>query len=169
MSEHDHSLPIDAVSRANGNARRDGAFAGLTAGLLGAIIGGRLGLSRRNTLVAGIIAGILSGYQFTQGFTAANMSRLRAEVAAAQEAKPCYVKSTNTQHGLGHFGGVDRIAGGYDGKITRYVRLERILPFQTLPGSCTLLAESGVRDSDRYVLHCLDQVASRPFSESRGF
>lgn len=33
------------------------------------------------------VAGILSGYQFTQGFAAANMSRLRAEVAAAQEAK----------------------------------------------------------------------------------
>jgi hypothetical protein len=29
---------------------------------------------------------MISGYQFTQGFTAANMSRLRAEVAAAQEA-----------------------------------------------------------------------------------
>jgi hypothetical protein len=33
------------------------------------------------------VSGILSGYQFTQGFAAANMSRLRAEVAAAaQEA-----------------------------------------------------------------------------------
>ncbi|KAN0121445.1 hypothetical protein V8E52_003341 [Russula decolorans] len=65
MSE---TLPINAVARANGNARRDGAFAGLTAGLLG-------------------VSGILSGYQFTQGFAAANMSRLRAEVAAAaQEA-----------------------------------------------------------------------------------
>ncbi|KAH9994447.1 hypothetical protein BJV77DRAFT_1066768 [Russula vinacea] len=32
MSE---TLPIDAVARANGNARRDGTFAGLTAGLLG--------------------------------------------------------------------------------------------------------------------------------------
>jgi hypothetical protein len=29
---------------------------------------------------------MLSGYQFTQGFAAANMSRLRAEVAMAQEA-----------------------------------------------------------------------------------
>jgi hypothetical protein len=29
---------------------------------------------------------MLSGYQFTQGFAAANMSRLRAEVAIAQEA-----------------------------------------------------------------------------------
>ena len=28
----------------------------------------------------------MSGYQFTQGFAAANMSRLRAEVAAAREA-----------------------------------------------------------------------------------
>jgi hypothetical protein len=28
----------------------------------------------------------MSGYQFTQGFAAANMSRLRVEVAAAQEA-----------------------------------------------------------------------------------
>jgi len=30
------------------------------------------------------VSGILSGYQFTQGFAASNMSRLRAEVAAAQ-------------------------------------------------------------------------------------
>ncbi|KAH8988228.1 hypothetical protein EDB92DRAFT_1948160 [Lactarius akahatsu] len=68
MSQFEQTLPIDAVARANGNARRDGTFAGLTAGLLG-------------------VTGILSGYQFTQGFAAANMSRLRAEVAAAQEAK----------------------------------------------------------------------------------
>ncbi|KAH9964594.1 hypothetical protein BC827DRAFT_944510 [Russula dissimulans] len=87
MSDSEHALPIDAVARANGNARRDGAFAGLTAGLLGAIIGSRLGLSRTKTYVAGTISGILSGYQFTQGFAASNMSRLRAEVAAAQEAK----------------------------------------------------------------------------------
>ncbi|KAI0005348.1 hypothetical protein BJV74DRAFT_880623 [Russula compacta] len=89
MSESEHALPIpiDAVARANDNARRDGIFAGLTAGLLGAIIGGRLGLSRTNTWIAGSVTGILSGYQFTQGFTAANMSRLRAEVAAAREAK----------------------------------------------------------------------------------
>ncbi|KAF8480819.1 hypothetical protein DFH94DRAFT_430094 [Russula ochroleuca] len=83
MSE---TLPIDAVARANGNARRDGTFAGLTAGLLGAIIGSRLGLSRINVFIAGTVSGIMSGYQFTQGFAAANMSRLRVEVAAAQEA-----------------------------------------------------------------------------------
>ncbi|KAI9445575.1 hypothetical protein H4582DRAFT_937898 [Lactarius indigo] len=109
MSQFEQTLPIDAVARANGNARRDGTFAGLTAGLLGgplpfsshsfhtcrlnttprlAIIGSRLGLSRNKTFIAGTITGILSGYQFTQGFAAANMSRLRAEVAAAQEAKP---------------------------------------------------------------------------------
>ncbi|KAH9043867.1 hypothetical protein EDB85DRAFT_2138550 [Lactarius pseudohatsudake] len=87
MSHFEQTLPIDAVARANGNARRDGTFAGLTAGLLGAIIGSRLGLSRNKTFIAGTITGILSGYQFTQGFAAANMSRLRAEVAAAQEAK----------------------------------------------------------------------------------
>ncbi|KAI0294800.1 hypothetical protein BC826DRAFT_1104544 [Russula brevipes] len=87
MSESEHALPIDAVARANSNARRDGTFAGLTAGLLGAIIGSRLGLNRMKTVIAGTISGVLSGYQFTQGFTAANMSRLRAEVAAAQEAK----------------------------------------------------------------------------------
>ncbi|KAH9075683.1 hypothetical protein EDB83DRAFT_1805654 [Lactarius deliciosus] len=85
MSQFEQTLPIDAVARANGNARRDGTFAGLTAGLLGAIIGSRFGLSRNKTFIAGTITGILSGYQFTQGFAAANMSRLRAEVAAAQE------------------------------------------------------------------------------------
>ncbi|KAI0045732.1 hypothetical protein FA95DRAFT_1560859 [Auriscalpium vulgare] len=76
-------LPPDAVKRATSSARRDGVFAGLTAGLLAAIIGGRLmGLSRRKAWGAGIVAGAGSGYQFTQGFTAANVSRLRADVAA---------------------------------------------------------------------------------------
>ncbi|KAI0271678.1 hypothetical protein BC834DRAFT_967118 [Gloeopeniophorella convolvens] len=86
MSQSDYNLPADAVARANGNARRDGIFAGLTAGLLGAIIGSRLGLSKTKTYTAGILTGIASGYQFSQGFAAANMSRLRAEVAA-QEAR----------------------------------------------------------------------------------
>jgi len=86
MSQSEQILPIDAVARANRNARRDGTFAGLTAGLLGAIIGSRLGLCRNKTFIAGTITGILSGYQFTQGFTAANMSRLRAEVAAHRKA-----------------------------------------------------------------------------------
>ncbi|KAA1468361.1 hypothetical protein DENSPDRAFT_878047 [Dentipellis sp. KUC8613] len=78
------NLPPDAVARATTNARRDGAFAGLTAGLVGAIIASRMKLGQNKAIVAGIATGILSGYHFTQGFLASNMSILRAEVAAQQ-------------------------------------------------------------------------------------
>ncbi|TFY60990.1 hypothetical protein EVG20_g7222 [Dentipellis fragilis] len=111
------NLPADAVARATTNARRDGAFAGLTAGLVGAIIASRMKLGQNKAIVAGIgelyfaardhkhrqcnsrsavrthhafcshpptATGILSGYNFTQGFLASNMSILRAEVAAQQ-------------------------------------------------------------------------------------
>lgn len=79
------NLPADAVARATTHARRDGAFAGLTAGLLGAIIGTRIGLNRNKAIVAGLATGILAGYEFTQGFLASNMSILRAEVAALEK------------------------------------------------------------------------------------
>lgn len=49
---------------------------------------------------------------------------------------------------------MDRIAGGNDGK-DHALRLGRTPPFPNLAFacSCTLLAESSVRDSDRYVPH----------------
>ncbi|KAI0318006.1 hypothetical protein OF83DRAFT_73145 [Amylostereum chailletii] len=75
-------LPADSVARATSAARRDGIFAGTTAGLLGAILATRMGLNRNRTLLAAVATGVLAGYNFTQGFLASNLSQLRAEATA---------------------------------------------------------------------------------------
>ncbi|KAI0327294.1 hypothetical protein GY45DRAFT_1327773 [Cubamyces sp. BRFM 1775] len=75
-------LPVDAVARASRDARRDGVFAGLSSGLVSAIIGSKLfRLNRNATILCGLVTGIVSGYQFTQGFLAANLARLEQEKA----------------------------------------------------------------------------------------
>ncbi|KAI0697155.1 hypothetical protein BC835DRAFT_1270868, partial [Cytidiella melzeri] len=62
------------------DAQKDGIFAGLSSGLVGAIIGSKLyRLNRNSTLICGIATGVLAGYQFTQVFLASNLARLRAE------------------------------------------------------------------------------------------
>ncbi|KAH9891163.1 hypothetical protein C8Q70DRAFT_908281, partial [Cubamyces menziesii] len=64
------------------DARRDGVFAGLSSGLVSAIIGSKLfRLNRNATILCGLVTGIVSGYQFTQGFLAANLARLEQEKA----------------------------------------------------------------------------------------
>ncbi|KAF8446395.1 hypothetical protein L210DRAFT_801716, partial [Boletus edulis BED1] len=58
-------------------ARRDGIFAGLTSGLMGALLGSRLmGFNRNKTIFCGVLTGILSGYFFTQAFESSNLSRI---------------------------------------------------------------------------------------------
>ncbi|KAI0358893.1 hypothetical protein OH77DRAFT_1396232 [Trametes cingulata] len=75
-------LPIDAVARATREAQRDGIFAGLSSGLVSAILGSKLfRLNRNATILCGVVTGIVSGYQFTQGFVAANIARLEQEKA----------------------------------------------------------------------------------------
>ncbi|KAI0367467.1 hypothetical protein BV20DRAFT_950090 [Pilatotrama ljubarskyi] len=75
-------LPVDAVARATREAQRDGIFAGLSSGLVSAILGSKLfRLNRNATILCGIVTGIVSGYQFTQGFLAANIARLEQEKA----------------------------------------------------------------------------------------
>ncbi|EIM92077.1 uncharacterized protein STEHIDRAFT_151422 [Stereum hirsutum FP-91666 SS1] len=93
------------------DARINGAFAGLTSGLLGSNIASRLWkLSRNSSIFAGVrkfaqlvdasiwlersqntlssspaVTAALSGYYFSEGFMAANLSRARAEVSAQKK------------------------------------------------------------------------------------
>ncbi|KAI0078528.1 hypothetical protein K474DRAFT_1660339 [Panus rudis PR-1116 ss-1] len=77
------TLPLDVVARATREAQKDGVFAGLSAGLVGAIVGSRFFRFNRNTtIVCGIVTGVLSGYQFTRGFLSSKLARLEAERAA---------------------------------------------------------------------------------------
>ncbi|KAH9850618.1 hypothetical protein C2E23DRAFT_734717, partial [Lenzites betulinus] len=63
-------------------ARRDGVFAGLSSALASAIIGSKLfRLNRNATIMCGVVTGVVSGYQFTQGFLAANVARVEQEQA----------------------------------------------------------------------------------------
>ncbi|KAL6301035.1 hypothetical protein BKA93DRAFT_739458 [Sparassis latifolia] len=78
-------LPIDAVADCTRQAQRDGIFAGVSAGLVGTILGSRLFRFNRNTtILCGIVTGVLSGYQFTQAFLSSNLARLKAEHAKRQ-------------------------------------------------------------------------------------
>ncbi|EIW65112.1 uncharacterized protein TRAVEDRAFT_111510, partial [Trametes versicolor FP-101664 SS1] len=64
------------------DARRDGVFAGLSSGLVSAILGSKLfRLNRNATILCGVATGVISGYQFTQGFLLANIARLEQEKA----------------------------------------------------------------------------------------
>ncbi|KAI0344025.1 hypothetical protein BDW22DRAFT_1327199 [Trametopsis cervina] len=79
-SETEPSLPIDSVARCTREAQKDGIFAGLSSGLVGAIIGSKFYRFNRNkAILCGIATGVLAGYQFTQVFLATNLARLRSE------------------------------------------------------------------------------------------
>ncbi|EPS99650.1 hypothetical protein FOMPIDRAFT_1147292, partial [Fomitopsis schrenkii] len=86
--DHTSGLPADAVERCTKEARKDGIFAGLSAGLVGAILGSKFFKFNRNTtIICGILTGALSGWQFTQAFTASNLARLRVELALRQQSE----------------------------------------------------------------------------------
>ncbi|KAI6152904.1 hypothetical protein EDD17DRAFT_1634572 [Pisolithus thermaeus] len=52
-------------------------FAGLTAGLTGALLGSKLlRFNRNQTIVCGILTGALSGYFFTQAFLSSHLAQL---------------------------------------------------------------------------------------------
>ncbi|EIN13174.1 hypothetical protein PUNSTDRAFT_117074 [Punctularia strigosozonata HHB-11173 SS5] len=78
------SVDEAAVAECYRQARRDGVFAGASAGLVGAIVGSRLfRFNRTNTILSFALTGLLSGWQFTLAFQNTNLARLRAEQAAA--------------------------------------------------------------------------------------
>ncbi|KAM5534382.1 hypothetical protein V8D89_011975 [Ganoderma adspersum] len=83
MAVHNNqALSVEAVAQATRQARRDGTFAGLSSGLVSAILGSKVfRLNRNATILCGVATGIISGYQFTQGFLATNIARLDAEKA----------------------------------------------------------------------------------------
>lgn len=83
-----NKLPDGAVARCTKDARKDGVFAGLSAGLVGAILGSKVFRFNKNTtIVCGIMTGVLSGYQFTQAFLSSNLARLRAELAERERVE----------------------------------------------------------------------------------
>ncbi|EMD41467.1 hypothetical protein CERSUDRAFT_90034 [Gelatoporia subvermispora B] len=70
----------EALEWCRQDALKEGIYAGLSAGLVSAILGSKLFRFNRNTtILCGVVTGVLSGYQFTQGFYASNVARLRAE------------------------------------------------------------------------------------------
>ncbi|GJE98004.1 hypothetical protein PsYK624_142260 [Phanerochaete sordida] len=82
------NLPVEAVAAATREAKHDGIFAGLSSGLLGALIGQRFyKFDRNKTILCGVVTGILVGYQFTQIFTSSNLARLRVEQARLAKAE----------------------------------------------------------------------------------
>ncbi|KAH9927420.1 uncharacterized protein BXZ73DRAFT_48874 [Epithele typhae] len=86
-------LPVDEIALVTREAQRHGLFAGVTAGLVSAIIGTRLlRLNRNATILCGVVTAVGASYQFTQGFLAANMAGLekarRDKLAAEQNPLP---------------------------------------------------------------------------------
>ncbi|PIL30838.1 hypothetical protein GSI_07006 [Ganoderma sinense ZZ0214-1] len=80
--DNSQALSVQAVAQATRQARRDGTFAGLSSGLVSAILGSKVfRLNRNATILCGVATGVISGYQFTQGFLATNIARLDAEKA----------------------------------------------------------------------------------------
>ncbi|CAL1696817.1 unnamed protein product [Somion occarium] len=79
-------LPIDVVARCTREAQKDGLFAGLSAGLVGAIVGSKLFRFNRNTtIVCGAVTGVLAGYQFSRAFLSSKLAVLEAEVKATHD------------------------------------------------------------------------------------
>ncbi|KAI0935751.1 hypothetical protein AcW1_000182 [Taiwanofungus camphoratus] len=86
--EYADKLPADAVARCTSEARSDGLFAGLSAGLVSSILGSKVFRFNGNTsIICGVVTGILSGYQFTQAFKSSNLARLRAEHTLQQQTR----------------------------------------------------------------------------------
>ncbi|KZS90074.1 hypothetical protein SISNIDRAFT_488608 [Sistotremastrum niveocremeum HHB9708] len=73
-------LPVDQLGRANRLAQKDAIFAGLTAGLVGAIIGGQFfKFGRNKTILTGIATGVISSYFFAQGFLSTRLAALEQQ------------------------------------------------------------------------------------------
>jgi len=89
MSEPHTPIRLEMLLEAKKEARRDGAFAGVTSGLTAAVLGQKLmGFNRNTTLLCGVVTGALSGYFFTQGFLTSNMARLKAQETTLTSGKP---------------------------------------------------------------------------------
>jgi len=79
---HTGGLPPDAEARVILEARKEGIFAGLTSGLVSAIIGSRLfGFKKNVSFFCGALSGVLAGYFFTKAFKDTALAQLRVEEA----------------------------------------------------------------------------------------
>ncbi|KDQ51304.1 hypothetical protein JAAARDRAFT_62520 [Jaapia argillacea MUCL 33604] len=77
----------DSIVQCSKDARRDGTFAGITSGLVGALIGTRFMRFNRNmTILCGVLTGVSSGYFFYQAFLESNLARLRAQELSSLRA-----------------------------------------------------------------------------------
>ncbi|KAL1751709.1 hypothetical protein FB107DRAFT_293731 [Schizophyllum commune] len=73
-------LPADAAERVIKEAKKEGAFAGLTGGLVSSLLGSRLfKFGPKTSLFSGVAAGLLSGYFFTEAFQETALAQLRQE------------------------------------------------------------------------------------------
>ncbi|KAL1739004.1 hypothetical protein HDZ31DRAFT_23177, partial [Schizophyllum fasciatum] len=73
-------LPTDATERVIKEAKKEGAFAGLTGGLVSSLLGSKLfKLGPKTSLFGGVVAGVLSGYMFTEAFQETALAQLRQE------------------------------------------------------------------------------------------
>ncbi|KAJ7608508.1 hypothetical protein DFH06DRAFT_192032 [Mycena polygramma] len=73
-------LPADAEEQAIQGAKRDAIFAGMSAGLVSAVIGSRfMGFGRAQMILSAVGSGALAGYYFNQAFVTANMAELTKE------------------------------------------------------------------------------------------
>ncbi|KAI6000918.1 hypothetical protein EDC04DRAFT_2791052 [Pisolithus marmoratus] len=82
MATFSPEVPESLQTVANKEARRDGMFAGLTAGLSGALLGSKLlRFNRNQTIICGVLTGVLSGYFFTQAFLSSRLAVLKKNLA----------------------------------------------------------------------------------------
>ncbi|KAG8721693.1 hypothetical protein FRC08_011102 [Ceratobasidium sp. 394] len=71
---------LSDYGRCNREAQKDGIFAGVTAGLLGALLGSRgLGFNRNKSLFTGLATGVVSGYFFSRAFLSTRLAHLERQ------------------------------------------------------------------------------------------
>ncbi|CEL58342.1 hypothetical protein RSOLAG1IB_03088 [Rhizoctonia solani AG-1 IB] len=77
---------LNDYGNCNREAQKDGTFAGVTAGLLGALIGSRVfGFNRNMSVFAGLLTGVGSGYYFSRAFLSSRLAHLERQRLLAEQ------------------------------------------------------------------------------------
>ncbi|KAJ1310778.1 hypothetical protein OPQ81_009299 [Rhizoctonia solani] len=77
---------LNDYGRCNKEAQKDGTFAGVTAGLLGALIGSRaFGFNRNMSIFTGLLTGVGSGYYFSRAFLSSRLAQLERQRLLAEQ------------------------------------------------------------------------------------
>ncbi|KLO17554.1 hypothetical protein SCHPADRAFT_900482 [Schizopora paradoxa] len=90
-SRNDIQLNAETVADCSKASKKEGAFAGLTSGLLGGLIGNRfLRFTRNQTILCGILTSVASGYLFTQAFLGSRLAeaKLQQDLLARRNSPP---------------------------------------------------------------------------------